>query len=43
MDGAAKGPFTFRIGQLTKEEREILLKGCLINYNRKKEGNGKDE
>mgnify|MGYP001529179439 CR=1 FL=1 len=27
-------PFTLRIGELTDEEREIILKGCLINYNR---------
>ena len=26
--------FTFRLGELTDEEREIILKGCLINYNR---------
>ncbi len=26
--------FTLRLGELTKEEREIILKGCLINYNR---------
>ncbi len=28
-------PFTLRLGELTDEEREIILKGCLINYNRK--------
>ena len=27
-------PFTLRLGELTDEEREIILKGCLINYNR---------
>ena len=26
--------FTMRLGELTNEEREIILKGCLINYNR---------
>ncbi len=27
--------FTLRMGDLTEDEREIILKGCLINYNRK--------
>ena len=27
--------FTMTLGDLTNEEREIILKGCLINYNRK--------
>ena len=27
-------PFTMTLGSLTDEEREIILKGCLINYNR---------
>ena len=27
--------FTMSLGQLTDDEREIILKGCLINYNRK--------
>jgi len=27
-------PFTMSLGELTDEEREIILKGCLINYNR---------
>ena len=27
-------PFTVRLGELTDEERQIILKGCLINYNR---------
>ena len=31
-DGALK-PFTLQMGELTNEEREIILKGCLINYN----------
>ncbi len=26
--------FTLKLGDLTKEEREIILKGCLINFNR---------
>ena len=26
--------FTMTLGELTDEEREIILKGCLINYNR---------
>ena len=26
--------FEVRLGELTDEEREIILKGCLINYNR---------
>ncbi len=31
-DGLAE--FTLRLGELTDEERQIILKGCLINYNR---------
>ena len=26
--------FTLRLSEMTKEERQIILKGCLINYNR---------
>ena len=26
--------FTLKLGELTDDEREIILKGCLINYNR---------
>ena len=26
--------FTLQMGELTDDEREIILKGCLINYNR---------
>lgn len=26
--------FTLGLGELTDEERQIILKGCLINYNR---------
>ncbi len=32
-DGALK-EFKLRLGELTDEERQIILKGCLINYNR---------
>lgn len=28
-------PFTLKMGELTDDEREIILKGCLINYNRR--------
>ncbi len=28
-------PFALKLGELTDDEREIILKGCLINYNRK--------
>ncbi|MCR5092820.1 MAG: hydratase [Lachnospiraceae bacterium] len=31
-DGALT-PFTLRLGELTEEERRIILDGCLINYN----------
>ncbi|HKL80176.1 MAG TPA: hypothetical protein VJ888_07040, partial [Mobilitalea sp.] len=24
--------FTIKLGELTKDEREIILSGCLINY-----------
>ena len=27
-------PFASKMGELTDDEREIILKGCLINYNR---------
>jgi aconitate hydratase len=27
-------PFTLRMGALTPDEQEIILKGCLINYYR---------
>ena len=29
-----KTEFEMTLGELTDEEREIILKGCLINYNR---------
>ena len=28
-------PFVLKMGELTDDERDIILKGCLINYNRK--------
>ena len=28
-------PFTLKLGEMTDDERDIILKGCLINYNRK--------
>lgn len=33
-DGALQA-FTLRLGEMTDEEREIILEGCLINYNRR--------
>ena len=33
--GEEKKAFTVTLGDLTDDEREIILKGCLINYNRK--------
>ena len=33
-DGALHA-FTLNMGELTDDEREIILKGCLINYNRR--------
>ncbi len=27
-------PFTLQLGEMTDDERDIILKGCLINYNR---------
>ena len=32
-DGTLK-EFEMKLGELTDEERQIILKGCLINYNR---------
>ncbi|MCD8362279.1 MAG: hydratase [Lachnospiraceae bacterium] len=32
-DGALQ-EFTLKLGEMTADEREIILKGCLINYNR---------
>ena len=34
MVGDELVPFTMTLGELTDEERDIILKGCLINYNR---------
>ena len=34
-DGAMK-EFTLRLGEMTDDERQIILDGCLINYNRVK-------
>ena len=33
--GDGNRAFTMKLGDLTDDEREIILKGCLINYNRK--------
>lgn len=33
-EGKDRQEITVRLGQLTDDEREILLAGCLINYNR---------
>ena len=35
VKGGVLAPFTLRMGELTDDEREIILKGCLINYNRR--------
>ena len=32
--GGKTTEFELKVGELTNEEREIILKGCLINYNR---------
>ena len=32
--GGSLKEFTMKLGELTDEERQIILKGCLINYNR---------
>ena len=32
--GETNKAFDLRLGELTDEERQIILKGCLINYNR---------
>ncbi len=34
VDEGTLTEFTLRLGELTDEERQIILKGCLINYNR---------
>ena len=35
VDGDSLKEFDVTLGELTDDEREIILKGCLINYNRK--------
>ena len=35
VEGDALKEFDITLGELTDDEREIILKGCLINYNRK--------
>ena len=35
VDGDSLKEFEVTLGDLTDDEREIILKGCLINYNRK--------
>ena len=32
--GKEMKPFTLKLGEMTDDERDIILKGCLINYNR---------
>ena len=34
VKGGELVPFEMTLGELTDEERQIILKGCLINYNR---------
>ena len=35
VEGESLKEFEVTLGELTDDEREIILKGCLINYNRK--------
>lgn len=36
IDGERKViPFILKLGEMTDDERDIILKGCLINYNKK--------
>ena len=35
VEGESLKEFDVTLGELTDDEREIILKGCLINYNRK--------
>lgn len=35
VEGDSLKEFDVTLGELTNDEREIILKGCLINYNRK--------
>ena len=32
VSGEKLTPFSLKLGDLTEDEREIILKGCLINY-----------
>lgn len=34
VDGEQLIPFTLRMAELTEDEKDIILKGCLINYYR---------
>ena len=34
VDGTELKEFTLQLGAMTDDEREIILKGCLINYYR---------
>ena len=34
VKGTEMKPFVLRLGEMTQEERQIILKGCLINYNK---------
>ncbi len=36
VKGGALKEFTLRLGEMTDDERQIILDGCLINYNRVK-------
>ena len=35
VKGGSLVEFTLKMGELTDDERDIILKGCLINYNNK--------
>ena len=35
VKGQELNEFTLKMGELTDDERDIILKGCLINYNRR--------
>ena len=35
VEGDSLKEFDVTLGELTDDEREIILKGCLINYNRR--------
>ena len=40
ISGKSVKPLPLKVPELTPEEREIVLEGCLINYNRKLGGRG---